>query len=119
MRGLLAAILVLAASPASAVEAIGFLDDGNFWLRACQREQLGYCHGYLEGIIDANTTLAEPNFCPPKRMGLEQARLVVLKYLREAPEAHHMSFLVLTTVALRSAYPCKKAPATTGSVGRY
>jgi hypothetical protein len=71
------------------------------------------CLTYLDGFIQGHrltTDLlkpAKPLLCfPADGIELEQAQLVVAKWLREHPQDLHRSTRILVMVALTQAFPC-------------
>ena len=67
----------------------------------------GFCNGFLWGVFQLGSDLAEPGrFCRPDDANLEQAFLVLLKYLDEHPELTHESAVRLSLRAFKEAWPC-------------
>lgn len=71
------------------------------------------CLTYLDGFIQGHritTDLlkpAKPLLClPPDGIELEQAQLVLVKWLREHPNDLHHTARILTISALTQAFPC-------------
>lgn len=79
-----------------------------------------YCMGYLKGVLETITMLsavAEHDktpgvmFCPPQEgVSASQALPIIVKYIKEHPEATDKPRVVLTMEALTQAYPCRKSP---------
>lgn len=75
------------------------------------------CVTYVEGIGDMNSAYRvllnerheQPFFCQPDA-GLQnqQAARIVVKYLRAHPERLHEPAVLLVTLALSEAFPCRK-----------
>jgi hypothetical protein len=72
------------------------------------------CRVYLRGLVDglylADKMAAEGRrLCSPndKSIDVDQAKLVVQKYLKDHPEQLHRDGGVLAAVALYLAFPCK------------
>lgn len=105
----LAAVVFLAASPASALT-------GNELYQNCTDGTLEgklACAAYIKGVSDglhmgATMSKAGMTFCWPAD-GLEptQARLVVERFLRDRPQHLHELAGILTATALHEAFKCK------------
>lgn len=74
----------------------------------------GKCMGYLDGIIDGNaiaTGLKGPQaamFCAPREgIQIEQAVLIIVKYLTDNPDKLNETARIHTFIALRKAFPCR------------
>jgi hypothetical protein len=67
----------------------------------------GFCNGFLWGVFQLGSDLAEPGrFCRPDDANLEQAFLVLLKYLDEHPEQTDVNAVTLAVRAFKAAWPC-------------
>ena len=71
------------------------------------------CLTYLDGFIQGHRTTtdllkpAKPLLCfPAEGIEVEQAQLVVVKWLREHPKDLHHSTRILVISALTQAFPC-------------
>lgn len=79
-----------------------------------QPEGLFSCTNYIAGVIDYHTfmqsmgTESEATFCLPKDVTIEEASVVVIRYLKAMPDQE--AFIAASTVvmALQTAYPCAK-----------
>jgi Rap1a immunity proteins len=80
--------------------------DGMHLRSACDdtqaSEDVGYCLGLMRGVTSLSDSLCASNIT------LEQARLVVLKFLRDNPEKLNQSDVLLVKEALEKAFPCRK-----------
>lgn len=73
----------------------------------------GLCLGFMHGITDLNQVYKykadnDPLFCFPKDGTNTQAARVVVKYLKDHPEKLHEHMTLLTVLAFKEAFPCKK-----------
>ncbi len=128
---LLAAFLLFCASPVCAGP------DGNQLLKKCQQAirqyddqpsnpspgdslDAGWCIGWVGSVIEMNylhrdfAAKSHPisadkfYFCAPgEGLTAIQAIRVIVKYLKEHPEDLHHNAMLLTNLALKSAFPCK------------
>ena len=62
------------------------------------------CRGFVIGAMDTLTMKKE--LCPPDGIDDEQAVDIVRLWLREHPEARHLSAVSLVQVALKEKFPC-------------
>jgi len=100
------ATLVLWAASANAQTESGHgFATGNDLLRSCtdpRDASIGICSGYLQGVLDVQTILRDPNgSCLPKGTEISQVRDAVINYLKANPAVHSQqaSFLVITATA--------------------
>ena len=75
----------------------------------------GYCMAYIRGFADGYTLAGskrpvEEQICVPASVSLEQLMRVMKKYLEDNPNKLHQNAAILTSSALRNAFPC--APGT-------
>lgn len=69
---------------------------------------LAYIHGLIDGMQFGRFFAKE--YCPPKAgLSVDQAQLVITKYLRGHPEHLHEDAGTLAGPALLDAFPCKKS----------
>jgi hypothetical protein len=113
---LAAVVLVAMAAPALAqTESGNGFASGNDLLRSCMDPRdvaIGICSGYLQGVLDVQTALRDPNgSCLPKGTEISQVRDAVVGYLRDNPavRSQQASFLVITAVAKN--WMCPAIPA--------
>jgi hypothetical protein len=112
----------LAALPLTAIA------DGSELLEQCQELETvmdtrqmqnpynaGMCLGTVKGVRGAMViqdgvlkNKARLACFPPQGISEGQAARVVLKYLRDHPESLHEDEVVLTMLAFRAAFPCKR-----------
>jgi hypothetical protein len=105
MRSLLGFLLFFAAS-ITAHAAIVF-DTGNELFSACSSpEQRAYCLGTTTGYSDMLQAMGET--CLDKSVTRGQAADIVMRFLRDHPEARHKTAASLARAALRDAFPCRK-----------
>jgi hypothetical protein len=115
---------ILAVSLAATGTASAEFKTGNDLYSECtapadwQRRFL-FCHGYIEGIADAEDLegLRESGFmdpkakrnalCLPAGVQLGQLKDVVVQYLEGHPERRHRSAAALVELALSAAFPCR------------
>jgi hypothetical protein len=72
---------------------------------------LGYCMGYISGMIDTNDILAavtkrQGAYCVPSAASVTQIKRVVVKYSNEHPEELHLPGMLLITNAFAKYFPC-------------
>ena len=129
MHNLFAFILILASTFFSRGGHAAEGSDGAFYLEVCSAAVKGldgaklsleeglsavYCKSYIGGFLDAislmtNFANADKIACTPERgIPIDQATRILVKYLRENPEALHQSGRILLYVALTKAFPCRK-----------
>ena len=122
MRKILAASLLLWATPATAQNFTG-----TDMLRSCPYAiapppnsnvatfmEGARCLGYLDGMMDTNSIIQSMAkgqialFCAPTEgISLEQAARIVVEYLKANPNNLHMPGRLQAMIALRTAFPCK------------
>ena len=61
--------------------------------------------GYINGVSEALSGLS---VCIPSGSTYDQSYAVVAKYLKDNPEKWHLSPFLLTSSALKEAFPCQK-----------
>lgn len=72
------------------------------------------CMNYVAGVIDYHVvmqslgTAPTISFCLPAKVGIEEATVVVMAYLKKSP--HHLAFIAApaVTMALAETWPCAK-----------
>ncbi len=105
--------LTLLTSPVNAMYASGKMLADN--CNSEQPEGIYSCMNYIAGVIDYHTfmqsmgtTDSGVTFCLPKDATIEEASVVVMRYLKTMPEQE--AFIAASTVmmALKTAYPCAK-----------
>ncbi|KPJ79011.1 MAG: hypothetical protein AMJ54_00695 [Deltaproteobacteria bacterium SG8_13] len=73
--------------------------------------------GYIQGLLDSYTVFStrDPSlkvFCMPEQgVSSAQARILIVKWLKEHPERLHEQARLLVFHALAEAFPCKKSTA--------
>lgn len=101
--------------------------DGNELLQKCNKAvqirdnppqnpdfvSIAFCFGMMQGITNLNSVYQailseEALFCGPED-GINniQATRIVVKYLKDNPQALHLPEVVLATAAFIDAYPCE------------
>ena len=71
--------------------------------------------GYIQGLLDAYTVFStrDPSlnvFCMPEQgVSTAQARILIVKWLRENPKRLHEQARLLVFHALSAAFPCRNA----------
>jgi len=65
----------------------------------------GLFAGYINGVTDA---LWDLSVCVPPGTTYDQMYAVVAKYLKGSPEKWHLTPFLLTSSALKEAFPCQK-----------
>lgn len=80
----------------------------------CEQQSVA-CAGYIEGISDMLSALADrlPNtfghlYCAPARVSLETLRTKYLQHIRAHPESGNYPAAESITEMLTSTYPCSK-----------
>ena len=90
--------------------------------RSCMsdtQKDLYDCMGYIAGVIDYHMMLQSLgtaptiDFCLPENISIEQATVVVLKYLRSAPQNGDFIAAPVVTLALHDSFPCAAPAART------
>ena len=87
---------------------------GNKFLEVCRggNTEQGFCWGYFTGVSDGIAILQTSEglswqpICKPRKVTTVQLRDVVIKYIDDHPEERHNPIIVLTILAMRSAWPC-------------
>jgi len=77
---------------------------GNYWLRQCRENG---CAAYILAMSDFNAMLPSKYFCAPDGVTVGQMQDVVVKYLTDHPAFREISFILLATEALTTAFPCR------------
>jgi hypothetical protein len=114
-----AALLTALVMLSCAQKARAEFETGNVMLQRCTEPAwLMYCLGYLEGI-GRYDQLTGSVACFPQGVTTGQVKDVYVKFLRNNPEDLHRSAVVLFMQSMMKAFPCPKAPPTTGSVGKH
>ena len=105
-----------APSPPPSPPVSGNIQLGNQFYSVCREPQRrAACSLYLRGIIEGVQVQARASkqpglFCPPQGASVEQALDLLLKFMAEKPEQRHRPSPTLAAIALRTAWPCAKAP---------
>ena len=73
---------------------------------------LGYCMGYISGMVDSIDVLAAVTkrpgaFCAPVATTIPQLTRIIVKYGNDHPEELHLPGMSLITNALSSYFPCR------------
>ncbi len=119
MKRLIALALLAGMSSAghAAVQPRESLAGGNSYFTQCVAGPKDYnaCIGYFMGIADApvlNTGKSpeEAVYCPPAGATYEQNRDIFHQYLRDNPQARHLSTHLLFLMAMNASFPCKSSP---------
>jgi Rap1a immunity proteins len=90
------------ASPTPDVQMLNNDDRLNIWLGG---SSLGYCYGYIEGVVDAQDA---GTFCIPAGTTAAEFGAVAIQYLREHPELRNYNAAGVVAKALDKAFPCRK-----------
>jgi hypothetical protein len=94
----------------AAVCSQGAFYTGNKLFERCgaSRDTADYtgCLGYVAGVVDALHMMENSGVCPPQGSTVGQTVDVVMKYLRDHPEARHHAAAGEVFLALRQAFPC-------------
>ena len=124
-KAMVAGLVLFATNPSFA----SGINDGNDLLRECNeairyseqksseidKASAAHCLGIMSGIVTLNNIYIEvlklekeAMFCPPGGgISSLQATRIVVKYLKEHPDDLHIGGVVLSTLALNKAFPCK------------
>ncbi len=87
------------------------LQNGNDLLRICQSADIfdrGVCGGFVTAA--GQVVQIAGKGCFADGVTLEQSRDVVVKYLKDHPEARHEAAVSLASRALTHAFPCSARP---------
>ena len=98
-----AAVSLLAATPAIALNGDQLKNDGDKIEKAPGSYSSGYFDGYVLGVLD----LTQDRLCIAERVTMGQVLEVVRKYLKDHPEELHLRASDLVIKALQTAWPCK------------
>lgn len=105
---------VLLPSPPAGAQTFMF-ETGTTLYAKCQNKAPEYalaCTAYIVGVVDGikkDIFLGRaPDNCWPDRLGAEQVRDLVVKYLRAYPDQRSFPASLTVSVALNDAYPCQK-----------
>jgi Ssp1 endopeptidase immunity protein Rap1a len=109
-KGALAACVFLAATSESCAQSSGTQMNGAGFLSACSRpdpEWIGFCHGYVQAIVDGPRRPAA-DFCVPP--GTTRATIVgtIVEQLAAAPELKDMSAAAVAHGVLHRKFPCRR-----------
>ena len=72
--------------------------------------------GYIQGLLDSYTVFSTRDssldiYCMPEQgVSSAQARILIVKWLREHPQRLHEQARLLVFHALAEAFPCRKSP---------
>lgn len=109
----IAAALAMAPQPVAAQTFM--FETGTTLYAKCQNKAPEYalaCTAYIVGVVDGikkDIFLGRaPDNCWPDRLGADQVRDLVVKYLRSYPDQRSFPASLTVSVALNDAYPCKK-----------
>jgi hypothetical protein len=90
--------------------AVAFIDGARIETR--DSPNISFCLGFLQGITQTNVLYqqaqkSDAQFClPTSGITNGQAARIVVKYLRDHPEALHNGEFVLAVWAFKEAFPC-------------
>jgi hypothetical protein len=102
-------VLVIAAGLFWTTSAFAAIDSAGALFDTCNNpndeSKQSYCRGYVAGVSDVLTGMHI--ICPGARIGLDEIKNVVVKYLREHPGEQELDADDLTSTALTLAFPCK------------
>jgi hypothetical protein len=79
-------------------------------------KETAYCLGYIAGVIDYHVmmqslgTTPTIDFCMPDNLSIQKAAIVVLTYLKKAPQNNDFIAAPAVTMAMHANFPCA-APA--------
>lgn len=94
----------------SATAAFPNMLTGNQLYAYCTEEgspaSQGICVGYLNGVTEAIANLSK-RVCIPPSVTMMQVRDVVVQHMRKNAQFRHIQALLLVSVALSDAFPCK------------
>lgn len=83
--------------------------DGNELLQSCENRTAPDCTRYIAGVVDALRGVPYFAICPPNAADYKQMVDVALKRLRDQPDIRHYNAAHVVGIALRAAFPCRKA----------
>jgi len=106
-----------------ACHSVCYATDGNTLLDSCTAAiqkmdgktnvsgvRVGYCYGYVQGLIDMNTLYKDsglsPLFCVPQTISNGDGARIIFKYLQSHPERLDEYAGVLAADAYIEAFPC-------------
>ena len=105
--------------PAYSADDLMTATTGNRLLDACTSQdnaKFWMCAGYLEGVEDGlilfQSTLDKKYFCIPGNVTYGQRLDVVVKWLRENPEARQNNSRAIVLIAYGKAWPCQSSPSS-------
>lgn len=109
-----ASVSVLSPAVAEAQVPNNPLQTGNDLLSTCSGSDVArklLCMGYVIGIAEgaaghAVVTESRLPFCMPQNVNNQQAVDIVVKYLKDNPQARHLFASVLIYTALKQTFPC-------------
>jgi hypothetical protein len=113
---ILIGILFASNAPAQARDT----SSSNYYLPGCQiaienpelvKASDYYKTGLCMGVVTTLFSLAGDhinNICAPPTSTVNQALRVVVQFLKQHPEATHLSFIELAIEAMAEAWPCRK-----------
>lgn len=119
IRSVTLATALMVATPATAAPTGGsgafMFESGASLLSKCRNKAPEYalaCTAYIVGVVDGikkDIYLGRsPDNCWPARMGAEDVRGIVVKYLKAYPDQRHFPGSLIVSVAMNTSYPCKK-----------
>lgn len=79
-----------------------------------RKEEMAACINYVAGVIDYHLVMQSfgtaPTiaFCIPDNISKEEAAVLVMVYLRNAPENDPFTAAATIPLALSKAFPCRK-----------
>jgi hypothetical protein len=105
-------------------QLVCYANDGNTLLEHCTAAvqkmdgktnvslvRVGYCYGYIQGLIDMNTLHTgsglSPLFCLPQTLSNGHIARTLFEYLQNHPERLREYGGVLAVEAYMEAFPCK------------
>ena len=105
-------------TPATAAEpapGVFMFETGKSLLAKCENKAPEYalaCTAYVVGVVDGIKKdiylgRARDN-CWPDRLGAEQVKAIVVKYLKAFPDQRSFPASLVVSIALNDAYPCQK-----------
>jgi hypothetical protein len=101
-------IVIALAWPIPAVGA--FLDANDLYARCdvpSNTRQMNICAAYVEGVVDALTSTKA--LCPPDNLAATRVIDIVMKHLRQHPEARPYAAASEAEISLLAAFPCKNS----------
>ena len=71
--------------------------------------QLGQCMGMVQTLITVGAVMkSDFGFCLPEGFTTKQATSVIIQYVEAHPEVLHKHFVIIGSLALKTAFPCEK-----------